>query len=154
VLELRVRLAHGLRGLSGVTQPLPQRFGISAAFSQAALEPDRECVLQSTLAEMKNAGTTLSWRLPWKGEERGMFKVSPHPYCIPVDAAPLLPVRRLPEGSNPYSPLAARHLVPCPMVGTEVVLQRCSFCAYGSDWIHDQATDTNHLRCSYLAREL
>jgi len=82
-----------------------------------------------------------------------MVKVSPRSHCIPLDAAPLLPVRRLPEGSNPYGALA-RHLVPCPMVGTEVVIQRCGFCAHGSDWVHDQATDTNHLRCSYLTREL
>jgi hypothetical protein len=39
------------------------------------------------------------------------------------------------------------------MVGTEVVIQRCSFCMHGSEWIHDQATDTTQLRCSYLTRE-
>ena len=81
-----------------------------------------------------------------------MLKVSPQQRCIPVDAAPLLPVRRLSE-SSPCTPLAARHLVLCPMVDTEVVVQRCSFCAHGSDWIHDQATDSIQLRCSYLARE-
>ena len=82
-----------------------------------------------------------------------MVKVSSYQRCIPIDAAPLLPVRRLPAASSPSSPLSATHLVLCPMVGTEVVVQRCSFCAHGSEWIFDQATDTNQLRCSYLARE-
>jgi len=79
------------------------------------------------------------------------------PRRIPIDSAPLLPVRRLPESlrsdqSHSESPVSARHAVLCPMLGTEVVVQRCSFCAHGSDWIHDQASDTIQLRCSFLAQ--
>ena len=81
------------------------------------------------------------------------------PRRVAIDSAPLLPVRRLPEklgserNTHSESPVSARHAVLCPMLGTEVVVQRCSFCAHGSDWIHDQRSDTIQLRCSYLAQD-
>jgi hypothetical protein len=50
-------------------------------------------------------------------------------------------------------PASAQYRVLCPMTRAEVVAQRCEFCPHGREWIHDQATDTVMLRCSFLTRE-
>lgn len=69
------------------------------------------------------------------------------------DSAPLLQVRRLSDPKRaPESRTSADHMVPCPLVGREVVAQRCDFCAHGQEWLFDQATGQRFLRCSYLAR--
>lgn len=83
-----------------------------------------------------------------------MAKLPASPHAVAVDSAPLLPVRRLPTGvTRSATTEASRHVVLCPMVGTEVVLQRCNFCPHGREWIHDQATDRLMLRCTYLAQQ-
>ena len=69
------------------------------------------------------------------------------------DSVPLLQVRRLPDSKQaPESATSARHLVLCPLVGSEVVAQRCDFCPHGKEWLLDQATGQVLLRCTYLAQ--
>lgn len=69
------------------------------------------------------------------------------------DSAPLLQVRRLSDSEHaPESTTTADHRVLCPLVGREVVAQRCDFCAHGKEWLFDQATGQMFLRCTYLAR--
>lgn len=72
----------------------------------------------------------------------------------PAPSRELLQARKLsPAEHASDAPTSARYRVFCPMVRTEVVLQRCDFCPHGKEWVHDQVTDTVMLRCSFLARD-
>lgn len=69
------------------------------------------------------------------------------------DSAPLLQVRPMQDSERiPESMTTARHKVLCPLVGREVVTQRCDFCSHGQEWLFDQATGNVLLRCTYLAQ--
>ena len=83
----------------------------------------------------------------------------PKPGAHPAKAAPppsreLIQARKLPLAEDSADgPSSAGYRVLCPMVRSEVVIQRCDFCPHGKEWIFDQVTDTLMLRCSYLARD-
>lgn len=69
------------------------------------------------------------------------------------DNAPLLQVRRMQDSERTSQAMTtANHGVLCPLVGREVVTQRCDFCPHGNEWLFDQATGNVLLRCSYLAQ--
>jgi len=84
--------------------------------------------------------------MPKPGMTRAVVGAEPAPELIQA--------RKIPSEEHlPNGPRSTRYRVMCPMLGTEVVLQRCDFCPHGKEWIFDQETETVMLRCSFLARD-
>ncbi len=82
--------------------------------------------------------------------------MSPMPISpgIPLSRAPVvLQSRKSYVGSVDLSRAPSEHFVACPMVRQDVALGTCESCSHGHDWVHDQASDTVLLRCSFLARD-
>lgn len=66
----------------------------------------------------------------------------------------LLPAERLTVRGSGATNAANELKVDCPMVKTEVLLQRCAFCEHGQGLLLDPSTNSLTLRCSFsgLAR--
>ena len=64
-------------------------------------------------------------------------------------ATNLLPARRLAVQGSSASGAANELAVDCPMVKSEVLLQRCAFCEHGRGLLLDPERDSLTLRCSF-----
>lgn len=61
----------------------------------------------------------------------------------------LVPVERLAVHRSGATDAANELAVECPMVRTEVLLQRCAFCEHGQGLLLDPSTHSLALRCSF-----
>lgn len=64
-------------------------------------------------------------------------------------ATDLLPAKRLVVRRSGATDAANELEVDCPMVRTEVLLQRCAFCEHGQGLLLDPSTNGLTLRCSF-----